>query len=102
MGVDHRGFDILVPEQILDGSDVLAALEQVGGEGVAECMAGDALLDTSEFGCPVDGFLQGAGAYVMALGKSAAWICRELWGGEDELPDPLAWRIWVFTSESVG
>ena len=102
MRVDHRGLDVLVTQQILNGSDILTVLEQVGGEGVAECVAGDALLDTSEFGCAVDGFLQGAGADVVALGKSAAWICGELWGGKEELPDPLARRIGVFTRESVG
>ena len=78
MRVDHRGFDILVTQQILNGADILAVLEQVGGEGVAECVAGDALLDTSEFGCTVNGFLQGAGADMMTLGQSAAWICGEL------------------------
>ncbi len=101
MRVDHRSFDILVPQQILNGADVLAVLEKVGCEGVRECVAGDALFDTSEFGCTVDGFLQGAGADVMSLGNSAAWICREQGGGEKELPDPLARRLGVFTSESV-
>lgn len=86
MGVNHRGFNILVTQQILNGADVLAVLDQVGGEGVAECVAGDALFDTSEHGCTVDGFLQCAGADVMALGQSAAWICGELRGGEEELP----------------
>ena len=36
MGVDHRGFDIFVAEEFLDGADVVAALQEVGGEGVAE------------------------------------------------------------------
>ncbi len=36
MGVDHRGFDILVSQQILNSADILAVLKQVGGEGVAE------------------------------------------------------------------
>ncbi len=48
-------------------------------------MAGDALLDTNEFGRPANGFLQGAGADVVALGKSAARIGGELGGGEEEL-----------------
>ena len=34
MGVDHGGFDILVPQQFLDGADVIAVFQQVGGETV--------------------------------------------------------------------
>ena len=36
MGGDHCGFDIFVSEEFLDGADVVAALQEVGGEGVAE------------------------------------------------------------------
>jgi hypothetical protein len=31
MGVDHSGFDILVPKQLLDSADIVTVLEQVGG-----------------------------------------------------------------------
>jgi hypothetical protein len=34
MRVDHRGGHVLVAEQLLDGSDVAAVLEEVGREGV--------------------------------------------------------------------
>ena len=43
MGVDHGGADVLVSEELLDGADVVAVLEEMGGEGVAEGVAGDAL-----------------------------------------------------------
>lgn len=42
MGVDHGGGEILVAEQLLNGADVRAGVQQVGGEGVAKGMAGDA------------------------------------------------------------
>ena len=45
MRVDHRRFDILVPQQILNGSNILTVLEQVGGEGVAEGVMRDTFLD---------------------------------------------------------
>jgi len=32
--VDHGGGHIVVPKQVLNGADVGAALEQVGGEGM--------------------------------------------------------------------
>ena len=34
MGVDHGGFDILVPKQLLDSADIVAILEEVGSEGI--------------------------------------------------------------------
>jgi len=39
MGVNHRGAYILVAEELLDGSDVGARLEQVGGERVPQGMS---------------------------------------------------------------
>ena len=32
MGVDHRRFHVLVGQEFLDGSDVIAGFEQMGGE----------------------------------------------------------------------
>jgi hypothetical protein len=34
VGVDHGRGKIVVPKQLLNGADVGAALEQVGGEGM--------------------------------------------------------------------
>jgi hypothetical protein len=34
-------------EELLDGADVVASFQQMRGEGMAERMAGDALLQTS-------------------------------------------------------
>ena len=45
MGVDHGGFDVLVPEEFLDGADVVAVLEKLGGEGVAEGVRGDGFVE---------------------------------------------------------
>jgi hypothetical protein len=39
MGIDHGGFDILVAQQLLNGADVVATLEQMGGKAMAKCMA---------------------------------------------------------------
>jgi len=35
MGVDHRRRDILVPQQLLHGPDVVAGLQQVGCKGMS-------------------------------------------------------------------
>src|SRR5438093_4554572 len=39
MRVDHRGTDVAVTEELLDGPDVVVILEQVGREGVSESVA---------------------------------------------------------------
>lgn len=39
MGVDHGGAHILMAQQLLDGADVLAPLQQVGGKRVPEGVA---------------------------------------------------------------
>jgi hypothetical protein len=38
MGIDHRGAHVAVPQQFLDGTDVLALLQQVGRKGMAEAV----------------------------------------------------------------
>ncbi len=55
MGVDHRGAHILVPQELLDGPDVVAIFEQMGREGVTNRATG------SRFGQPgaAGGFLDG-------------------------------------------
>ena len=44
VGVNHRRFQTLVAWQDLDGTNVCATLDEVGGEAVAERMAMDALV----------------------------------------------------------
>jgi hypothetical protein len=43
--VDHRRRQVSMTEQLLDDADVAAAPQQVGGERVAQGMAGHALVD---------------------------------------------------------
>ena len=43
MSVDHRRLDILVAQKLLNGSDVIAASEQVGGKGMPEGVASSPL-----------------------------------------------------------
>jgi hypothetical protein len=39
MGIDHRGRDVRVPEELLDRADVVSVREEVGGETVSRRMA---------------------------------------------------------------
>jgi len=40
VGVDHGGFDVFVAEEFLNGADVVAGFEKVGGEGMTEGVGG--------------------------------------------------------------
>ena len=39
MGVGHSGLEVFVAEELLDSTDVCSVLQEMGGEGAAECMA---------------------------------------------------------------
>lgn len=43
MGVNHRRLDVAVAKDLMYGPDVMTILEQVGGEGMPEGMAGNVL-----------------------------------------------------------
>lgn len=43
MGVNHRGGDIGVPQEFLDGPDIMAAFQQMGSKTVAQGMTVDPL-----------------------------------------------------------
>jgi hypothetical protein len=70
VGVDHRRLHALVAEELLDGPDVVAVHQEVGGEGVAEGMAGRRL---DEAGGPervVEGLLAAPVVEVITVGST--------------------------------
>ena len=102
MGVYHGGADVFVAEEFLDGADVVAAFQQVGGEGVPQHMGGDVFGDACFAGGLTDGFLDAAGVQVVAAEQAAARVGGEVFGGEEVLPFPTACRGGVFAFQSVG
>jgi hypothetical protein len=56
-----------VAEELLDGADVVAAFEQVGGERVAEGVAGDAFGELRVLGGAADGALDHRLVQVVAV-----------------------------------
>lgn len=74
MGVDHGCFYILVAEQFLDGADVVAGFEKVGGEGMPEYVRGDAFVYFCEAGGIFDGFLEVGFMEMMALPNARARV----------------------------
>lgn len=58
MGINHGGFDTLVPKQFLHGADIVAVLQEVGGETMPEGVGGDGFVYPGGLGGLLDGFLQ--------------------------------------------
>ncbi len=58
MRVDHGRTDVVVAQELLDRPDVMAIVQQVGGEGVTQGVAAHALGDASAEGSGPDRALQ--------------------------------------------
>jgi len=102
VGVDHGGLDVLVAEEFLNGADVVAVLEEVGGEGVAKGVGGDVFLDPGLEGGGADGFLKQGGVGVVAHGLFGVGVDGEGQGGEEVLPGGFAGGVGVFAGEGIG
>jgi len=102
MSVDHRRLDVIVAQKFLDGSNVVAALEQVRSEGMAECMTAH-VFDDSGF---ADRFFHGPlkDGLVNMVTSFLANLCVFptvlLW--KHPLPSPVRGRIRVFAVEGIG
>jgi len=90
MGVNHRRLDILVPEQFLHRSDIVARFEQVRGEAVTKCVAGDPFVQSRQLRRETDLLLETAGAYVVSAHDAGPRVERKPATGEDVLPNPFA------------
>ncbi len=76
MGVDHRRLDIPVAEELLDGPDVVAAAEEMGGEAVAKTVNGHGLGGRERRGFPTSVCRGGGcGRRGSISGRRARWRC---------------------------
>ena len=89
--VDHGRGHVAVAEDLLHRADAVAALQQVGGEGVAEGVAGHPLVETSLARCILHCPLQDALMEVMAS-LQAARIFPARARRKDPLPAPRSRR----------
>ena len=96
MGVDHGGFDVFMTEEFLDGADVVAVLEKVGFEGMAEGVAADAFGEVGGSGGLFECFLESAFVEMVALPGLGIGVLYAAGRGEDPLPNPLFVRVWIF------
>ena len=109
VGVDHGGFDILVPEQFLNSADtcpepqvlgVVAVLQEMGGKGVTKCMRSHMLVNTCAAGSFLDGFLHNCFVKVMTADNASTLVFGEIGRGKQVLPDPFLICISIFAFES--
>jgi hypothetical protein len=90
VGVDHGRRYVPVAEELLDGADVVTALQKVGGEGVAEGVAAGTLVDAGR----ADGAGHGALHVRLMVVVPAFGRLTFPWrgSGKDPLPAPVAGR----------
>ena len=81
---------------------VVAVLQQVGGEAVAEGMTADPLRDPGQAGSISHRALQRVGAGVMAPRDARARVGGKVRGREDVLPDPFLASAGQLPFESIG
>ena len=102
MGVDHGGGDIRMAEQLLNGADVIAAQQQMGGEGVPQGVRRGRLGDVGLLHRPLEGALEGLVNQVVATQQTiAARIGRQLRLREDPEPGPCERRPRVFAVQRM-
>ena len=96
MSVDHCGVHASVSKQFLDGSDVVAILQKVGGKRVSEDVARDSLRQAERPTRLLHGPLYGGGVKMESSSGPGMWIGGGGRRREDELPaefDTGQWRL---------
>jgi len=76
VGVDHGCPHVLMSEEFLHGSDIVAIFKEVRGEAMAEGVAGHALVDPRPASGFFDGLLETALADVMAADRTRSRVLR--------------------------
>ncbi len=91
-----------VAEELLHGTDVVVGLEEVGGEGVAERVAGRALGDARPARRLLHRPLEHGLVQVVPAPLAGDAVEVDAGGGEHPLPRPLASRVRVLAGERPG
>lgn len=93
MRVDHGGANIPVAEQLLDSTDVVACLQQMGSERMPEGVASYVLDDTRPGGSILHGPLNQGLVNVMPSLFSCPWVLPAVGLREHPLPTPVGRRV---------
>src|SRR5437870_1259056 len=99
MRIDHRGADVVVAQQFLDGADVAAVFEQMGGEGVSKRVRCSAFAEPRPPNSVEHGALQDRLVQVMTAALARSPVDIEPSSGKRPLPRPFPPCVRVFASE---
>ena len=102
MGVDHRRFQVRVPEQFLDGPDIVTSLYQMGGETVSQRMDRCRLGHSEARHRLMYMFLQGSGVQVIPIDLVGPWVYRKTARRKNPIPTPFKYGFRVFPLQSEG
>jgi hypothetical protein len=91
-----------MPQELLDGPNVVAGLEEVGGERVTQGVGRDVLGDVGDLGGLVDGALEDALVEMVASDLAGLAIGVRSGGGKDPLPRPGAREVGVLSAKGIG
>ena len=102
MGVDLCGADVFVTQQFLHSAYVVATIEQMRGERVAQGVAGRAAVEIGFADRDFDGPLHAAFVNVVSADPAGSRIRAAAVRREHVLPDPLARGVGVLPLQRVG
>ncbi len=113
VGIDHRGFQAGVAQQFLDGADIGAGFQQVGGERVPQGVAGDAFVDAAAVGGALDGLLNRVFVDVVSsplvplvdqltVDFAGSGVAAQTVGGKQVLPMEGSRGVGVLAVKGVG
>ena len=102
MCVDFRRLDVRMSQQFLNGAQIVATFEKMGGEGMAKRVATAVFENTTRAHGALDGALGYVGAEVMALLAFGMRIYGSPVGWENILPGKRLRRRGVLTLQGIG
>jgi len=100
--VDHRGRDVFVAEELLDGAELASIFEQMGGERMPESVAGGPFADLRVSHRSADGPLHDGLVEMMTASLTRTWLTVGSRGGENPLPGPFAASHRQLSRQGVG
>ena len=102
VGINHGGGEIFVPEEFLDGPDIISILQKMGSKTVPKRMTTRCFGDTARPDGVLDRVLQVSFRHMVPTSLAAARIDGDFVGREDVLPGPFAGRVRIFPVQGAG
>ena len=99
MRINHRRRHILVPQQPLHCADIITRFQQPGRERMPQRMTRRRLRDVRQAHRRLDRSLQALFIDMVSPDLAAPGITRQRSGGENVLPAPFPFRIWILPAQ---